>query len=75
MATARPGDLAGLRDQALLLAAAGLRRAAPVGLDVEQIRFVEIGADLILHGHAPALPQFDSSNIISRTRATIYATI
>jgi site-specific recombinase XerD len=50
MATACPGDLAGLRDRALLLlAAAGLGRAALVGLDVEQVHFMEAGVDLVLH--------------------------
>jgi site-specific recombinase XerD len=50
MATGCPGDLAGLRDRALLLlAAAGLGRAALVSLDVEQVRFVEAGVDLVLH--------------------------
>jgi hypothetical protein len=50
MATACPGDLAGLRDRALLLlAAAELGRAAPVRLDVEQIHFMEAGVDLALH--------------------------
>jgi site-specific recombinase XerD len=50
MATACPGDLAGLRDRALLLlAAAGLGRATLVGLDVEQVRFVEAGVDLVVH--------------------------
>jgi site-specific recombinase XerC len=50
MASACPGDLAGLRDRALLLlAAAGLGRAALVGLDIEQIRFNETGVDLVLH--------------------------
>jgi hypothetical protein len=40
MAAACPGDLAGLRDRALLLlAAAGLGRAALVGLDAERLRF------------------------------------
>ena len=39
MAVACPGDLAGRRDRALLLlAAAGLGRAALVGLDVEHLR-------------------------------------
>ena len=47
MATRCPGDLAGLRDRALLLlAAAGLGRAALVGLDVEHIRFTAAGAEL-----------------------------
>jgi site-specific recombinase XerD len=50
MATGCPGDLAGLRDRALLLlAAAGLGRSALVGLDVEQVHFMEVGVDLILH--------------------------
>ena len=50
MATACPGDLAGLRDRALLLlAATGLGRSALVGLDVEQVHFMESGVDLILH--------------------------
>ena len=49
MATACPGDLAGLRDRALLLlAAAGLGRAALVSLDVEWVHFVGAGADLVL---------------------------
>jgi hypothetical protein len=53
MATACPADLAGLRDRALLLlTAAGLGRGALVGLEVEQVRFVEAGVDLVLHNHA-----------------------
>jgi site-specific recombinase XerD len=55
MATACPGDLAGLRDRALLLlAAAGLGRAALVGLDVEQVRFMEAGVDLALYSQPGA---------------------
>ena len=55
MATGCPGDLAGLRDRALLLlAAAGLGRAALVGLDVEQVRFREAGVDLALHSQPGA---------------------
>jgi hypothetical protein len=55
MATACPGDLAGLRDRALLLlAAAGLGRAALVSLDVEQVHFVEVGVDLVLHSQSGA---------------------
>jgi integrase len=47
MATRCPRDLAGLRDRALLLlAAGGLGRAALVGLDVEHILFVAGGAEL-----------------------------
>ena len=55
MATACPGDLAGLRDRALLLlAAAGLGRSALVGLDVEQVHFMEAGVDLVLHSQLGA---------------------
>ena len=55
MATACPGDLAGLRDRALLLlAAAGFGRAALVSLDVEQVRFIETGVDLTLHSQPEA---------------------
>ena len=55
MATACPGDLAGLRDRALLLlAATGLGRNALVGLDVEQVHFMEAGVDLVLHGQLGA---------------------
>ena len=55
MATACPGDLAGLRDRALLLlAATGLGRPALVSLDVEQVRFVEVGVDLVLHSQTGA---------------------
>jgi hypothetical protein len=47
MATACSGDLAGLRDRALLLlAAAGLGRAALVSLVVERVHFVGAGVDL-----------------------------
>ena len=47
MAGACPGDLAGLRDRALLLlAAAGLGRGALVGLDVEHIGFDHQGVTL-----------------------------
>src|SRR3954454_10825793 len=50
MAGSCPGDLAGLRDRALLLlAAAGLGRTALVSLDAEQIQVTATGADLILH--------------------------
>jgi site-specific recombinase XerD len=55
MATACPGDLAGLRDRALLLlAATGLGRSALVGLDVEQIHFTGAGVDLILQSRLEA---------------------
>ena len=47
MAIRCPGDLAGLRDRALLLlAASGLGRAALVGLDVEHIRFSATAAEV-----------------------------
>jgi site-specific recombinase XerC len=47
MAARCPGDLAGLRDRALLLlAASGLGRAAVVGLDVEHIRFTATAAEV-----------------------------
>jgi hypothetical protein len=47
MAAACPGDLAGVRDRALLLlAAVGLGRAALVGLDAEQLRFSMTSVDL-----------------------------
>ena len=47
MAGACPGDLAGLRDRALLLlAAAGLGRSALVGLDVEHVDFDNLGVAL-----------------------------
>jgi site-specific recombinase XerD len=53
MASACPGDLAGLRDRALLLlAAAGLGRTALVSLDAEQIHVTATGADLILHSQS-----------------------
>ena len=50
MAAACPGDLAGLRDRALLLldAAAKLGRAALVGLDFEQVRFTDRAVELTL---------------------------
>jgi hypothetical protein len=35
-----------------VLTAAGLGRGALVGLEVEQVRFVEAGVDLVLHNHA-----------------------
>jgi site-specific recombinase XerC len=49
MAAACPGDRAGVRDRALLLlAAAGLGRAALVGLDAEDLRFMPDAVDLIV---------------------------
>ncbi len=55
MAAACPGDLAGMRDRALLaLAAAGLGRAALVGLDAEQLRFSAMAVELSLRPIAAA---------------------
>jgi site-specific recombinase XerD len=49
LASVCPGDLAGLRDRAmLLLAAAGLGRTALISLDAEQIHFTDLGVDLVL---------------------------
>jgi integrase len=52
MAAACPGDLAGLRDRALLLlaAATGLGRTALIGFDVEHLRFTAAGVELTIHG-------------------------
>lgn len=45
------GDLAGRRDRALLLlASAGLERAALVGLQAEQLRFIEPGVTCVVAG-------------------------
>jgi integrase len=50
LVAACPGDLAGLRDRALLLLgfAGALRRAELVGLDREHLRFTETGLRLLL---------------------------
>jgi integrase len=54
MAATCPGDLAGLRDRALLLTATGcFPRAALVGLDVEDLRFTVTSVEVALHA-APA---------------------
>ena len=54
MAAACPGDLAGMRDRALLLrAAAGLGRAALVGLDAERLRFTTTAVELTLPQPGP----------------------
>jgi site-specific recombinase XerC len=61
MAAACPGDLAGLRDRALLLlAAAGLGRAALVGLDAERISFTARGVKL-------AVPQPGAASDLRQT--------
>ncbi len=58
------GDLAGPRDRTLLLAATGLGRSALVGLDVEQVHFIEAGVNLVLHGqYGPSAP---SPSVASR---------
>ena len=55
MAAACPGDLAGMRDRALLLlAAAGLGRTALVGLDAERLRFTATAVELTLPQPGPA---------------------
>jgi integrase len=56
MAAACPGDLAGLRDRALLLlaAATGLGRTALIGLDMEHVRFTSAGVELTVHGSGAA---------------------
>ena len=56
MAGACPGDLAGLRDAALLLltAASGLGRAALLGVDAEHVRFTGAGVELLL-GEQPRI--------------------
>ena len=57
MAARCPGDLAGMRDRALLLlAATGLGRAALVGLDVEHIRFTATAAEFSSRRRATARP-------------------
>ncbi len=57
MAARCPGDLAGLRDRALLLlAAAGIDREALLGLDREGIRLTAAGVELVL----PSLAGEDS---------------
>jgi integrase len=57
LAQSCPNDLAGRRDRALLLlAAAGLGRAALVGLNAEQLRFTERGLEMVVgspRGEAP----------------------
>jgi len=51
LAQSCPGNLAGRRDRALLLlAAAGLGRAALVGLQAEQLRFTERGVSCVVAG-------------------------
>ena len=51
MAAHCPGDLAGLRDRALLLLmTAGFGRSGLVGLDAEQIRFTATGIDAVFPG-------------------------
>ena len=55
LAQSCPGDLAGRRDRALLLlAAAGLGRAALVGLQADQVRFSERGLTCVVAGTGAA---------------------
>ena len=58
MAGACPGNLAGLRDRALLLlaAATGLGRAALVAIDAEHLRFTAEGCDLLIRRAPDAAP-------------------
>ena len=58
MAGACPGNLAGLRDRALLLlaAATGLGRAALVAIDAEHLRFTADGCDLLIRRAPDAAP-------------------
>lgn len=58
MAGACPGNLAGLRDRALLLlaAATGLGRAALVAIDAEHLRFTAEGGDLVIRRTPDAAP-------------------
>ena len=58
MAAACPGNLAGLRDRALLLlaAATGLGRAALVGIDAEDLRFTADGCELVIRRNPDAAP-------------------
>jgi hypothetical protein len=58
MAGACPGNLAGLRDRALLLlaAATGLGRAALVAIDAEHLRFTADSCDLVIRRAPDAAP-------------------
>jgi hypothetical protein len=58
MAGACPGNLAGLRDRALLLlaAATGLGRAALVAIDAEHVRFTADSCDLVIRRAPDAAP-------------------
>jgi hypothetical protein len=58
MAGACPGNLAGLRDRALLLLAAttGLGRAALVAINAEDVRFTADGGDLLIRRAPDAAP-------------------
>jgi len=58
MAGACPGNLAGMRDRALLLlaAATGLGRGALVAIDAEDLRFTADGCDLLIRHGPDAAP-------------------
>jgi hypothetical protein len=70
MAAYCPGDLAGLRDRALLLLAAGFGGSGLVGLDAEQIRLPATGIDAVFPGdETERLP----TRIVSVPRAASFS--
>jgi site-specific recombinase XerC len=72
MAAACPGDFSGIRDRALLLlAAAGLGRAALVGLDAEQVRVTATAVELTVH---TAEPGGDGQRCVTVPRGTTLGT-
>jgi hypothetical protein len=73
MAAGCPGDLAGVRDRALLLLAATgfFPRAALVGLDAEHVRFTASAVDLAIH---PAGPDRDSLRHVTIPHGATLAT-
>ena len=71
MAAQCPGDLAGLRDRALLLLmAVGFGRSGLVGLDAEQIRFTATGIDAVFPGDETGRRP---TRIVSVPRATAFS--
>ncbi|HVR09283.1 MAG TPA: integrase [Thermoanaerobaculia bacterium] len=72
MAAICPGDLAGIRDRALLLlAAAGLGRAALVGLDAEHVHFTATSVALAIR---QAGPDDDGRRTVAVPRGATLAT-
>ena len=70
MAASCPGDLAGLRDRALLLlAAAGLGHKALLGLDRDQVRLTGAGIELVLHAGAGTGDGAGASRLLALCRA------